>query len=101
MAAVLAPWPFLDGGAAAVQVATIFDGATVEEELLWRGAGGRAADGALGDDGAVAVRLGDGGFEVVLRRTCEGEVRVGARVVELRELSLCGVRRCRSGRARG
>jgi len=89
MAAVLAPWPFLDGGAVAVLVATIFDGATVEEELLWRGAGGRAA-ARLGD-GGVVVRLGDGGFEVVLARTCDGDVRVGGRVVELRELSLCGV----------
>ncbi|MCA1664779.1 MAG: hypothetical protein LC659_10995, partial [Myxococcales bacterium] len=92
MAAQLGPWPFLDGGAAAVQVATIFDGATVEHELLCRGArGGWRAPVRLGGDGAVEVRLGDGGFELLLARTCDGDVRVGAGVVELRELSLCGV----------
>jgi hypothetical protein len=88
MAAVLAPWPFLDGGATAVQVATIFDGATVDDELLWRGAGGRVA--ARLADGDVEVRLGGGGFELVMARACDGEARVGTRVVELRELSLCG-----------
>ncbi|HWE30843.1 MAG TPA: hypothetical protein VHB97_22705, partial [Polyangia bacterium] len=88
MAAVLAPWPFLDGGATAVLVATVFDGATVEEELLWRG-GGRVAARLAGGD--VEVRLGAGGFELALARAYDGEVAVGARAVELRELSLCGI----------
>ncbi|MCU1278738.1 MAG: hypothetical protein JWM53_2284, partial [bacterium] len=88
MAAVLAPWPFLDGGATAVVVATEFDGATVEQELLWRG-GPRATARLAGGD--VEVRLGGGGFELVLTRSCDSEVVVGTRVVELRELSLCGV----------
>ena len=88
MGAVVAPWPFLDGGATAVLVATIFDGATVEEELLWRD-GGRVA--ARPGGGEVEVRLGAGGFELVLPRACDGEVEVGDRAVALRELSLCGV----------
>ncbi|HEY2744746.1 MAG TPA: AgmX/PglI C-terminal domain-containing protein [Polyangia bacterium] len=89
MAAVLAPWPFLDGGASAVQVATIFDGATVEEALLWRG----GARGVRLAEGELEVRAApDGGYELVVGRACDGEVAVGARVVGLRELSLGGVR---------
>jgi len=88
MGAVLARWPFLDGGATAVLVATIFDGATVEEELLWRG-GGRVA--ARPGGGVVEVRLGACGFELVLPRACDGEAEVGGRSVELGELSSCGV----------
>ncbi|HEX4457361.1 MAG TPA: hypothetical protein VIA18_05300, partial [Polyangia bacterium] len=57
MAAVLAP--FLDGGASAVRVQTIFDGATVEEVLLWRGA--RARGAMRVGDGAVEVRAVAGG----------------------------------------
>ncbi|MGZ3408254.1 MAG: hypothetical protein ACXVAN_17515, partial [Polyangia bacterium] len=71
---MLAPWPFLDGGAMAVVVATVFDGATVEQELLWRG-GGRVK--ARLADGDVEVRLGGGGFELVLARSCDGDVEVG------------------------
>ena len=84
---MLAPWPFLDGGAAAVSVAMIFDGATVEQEYLWRGGAVEARD----PSGTLMVRRGRDGFEVVLPRACRGEIAVGARVVDLRELSLCGV----------
>ena len=68
-----------------MRVATIFDGATVEEELLWRGARARARLA----EGDIVVRMGTCGFEVALARACDGDVAVGGR---LRELSLCGVR---------
>ncbi|MDB4966124.1 MAG: putative abductin-like protein [Myxococcales bacterium] len=87
MRALLAPWPFLEGGATAVEVATIFDGATVEQRYLWHEGDDVARDPA----GAPLVRRGANGFEVVLPRCCEGEVVVGRRAVDVRELTLCGV----------
>src|SRR5690348_17131558 len=88
MASVLAPWPFLESGAAAVSVATVFDGATLDETILWAG-GAVEARGAGGE--LLVRRGGEGGFELLLRGACDGVVAVGAREVELRELSLCGV----------
>jgi TonB family protein len=51
----------LDSGAAAVEVTTIFDGVTIDQQLLWRGGAVEARD----PTGAATVRLGDGGFELV------------------------------------
>lgn len=51
----------VDGGAAAVEVSVIFDGATLEQCVLWRGGEVEARD----PSGAIVVRLGDGGFELV------------------------------------
>ena len=74
---------------------TIFDGATVEEVLLWRGARARGAlrVGRRRGRGARVAGGGGGAYELVrdagVRRARSS---VGARVVELRELSLCGVR---------
>jgi hypothetical protein len=86
----LAPWPFLVGGADAVEVTLQLDGDVVEQRYLWRGGACAAADA----DGAPLVRLGEGGFELMLLAggiAREGEIVVGERAVSVRELSLCGV----------
>jgi hypothetical protein len=41
--------------------------------------------------GGLLVRRDASGFEVVLPRGCDGEVAVGRRTVDVRELTLCGV----------
>jgi hypothetical protein len=87
MGALLAPWPFLESGATAVEVATIFDGATVEQRYLWSDGDAVARD----PGGGLLVRPDESGFEVVLPRGCDGEVAVGRRTVDVRELTLCGV----------
>ncbi len=88
MGVLLGPWPFLVGGATAVEVTLRLDGDVVEQRYLWRGGDDRAfRDG----DGLVRVRSCEDGFELLVHGVCDGVVRVGERQVSLRELTLCGV----------
>jgi hypothetical protein len=88
MGVVLAPWPFLVGGAVAVEVALLLDGDVIEQRYLWRGGGVTEARDA---GGLLRVRLGIDGFELLIHGVRDGVVRVGERAVSLRELGLCGV----------
>src|SRR5437016_4541289 len=84
--ALLLPWPFLDGGAAAVEVVTALDGDVLEVRYT-------SADAAplVDGEGALCVRRGDDGLELVVPRACEGWVAARGRLVTLGELRQCGV----------
>lgn len=87
MGATLAPWPFLVGGAAAVEVALLLEGDVIEQRYLWHGGESEARDGS----GILRVRAADDGFELLLHGVRDGVVTVGERAVSLRKLALCGV----------
>jgi hypothetical protein len=83
MASPLPPWPFLVGGAPAVEVSSELDGDVLEVRYV-------TGDAPL-VDGVLCVRRGDDGLEMVVPRACDGWVAAAGRVVTLAELRQCGV----------